>query len=454
MSTNDSLNESVDKCKYNTMSFALTNARSLPPKISSFVTAFEELGLDFFMVTETWISNTKNAVRNLKDLADCENVRMICKNRTKRGGGVCVAFDANKANLSRFPLPSSKWEVVCAAGKVAGFSRKIAVLCVYLPPSYTVAETSGLCDYIADALEKIKRDLQDPYICIGGDFNNRDIGPALHDFPEIAQLPGVASRQGAALDKCFTNFNDEIFKVQSHCALTNESEVPSDHLVLAYNFKLKRRHCFVTTEHRVRTINTDSVENFKKALLGTDWSFLDGKDPTDMVGAFDSLMGVMYNKAFPEKTVKVRNTDLPWVSKRIKRYIRRKKRRYRENGKSREWKDADEFLQAELRKNRQRHITKVEKSIEESGNTRSLYAALNVLKNKSPPQRWTPSALFPDNTEKETAEKCAEFFNAISSEFDQIEKPVPPRDLIEPPRALPNCGSSKSNEKAAIGSPG
>lgn len=126
-SDGSTLNDSIasdlsmtERKKYNFMNFALTNARSLPPKINSHVVAFDELDLDFFMITETWITNSKRTQQNLTDLEHAENLKVICKNRPSRGGGVAIVFDARRANFKRFPLPRSSWEVVCATGKVRG----------------------------------------------------------------------------------------------------------------------------------------------------------------------------------------------------------------------------------------------------------------------------------------------------------------------------------------------
>ena len=188
--------------------------------------------------------------------------------------------------MKKFSLPKSTYEVVCATGKIKSFSRKIAVFAVYIPPKYTPAQVEGLTDYLADAIEKVKREVGDPYICIGGDINNKDITAALTDFPEIKILPNIPTRFGAALDLCFTNFNDEIFELGSHRALTSAVGTPSDHLVVSYNFKVKRRHVFGFIERKVRPIRPEGINTFQSRLLLVDWSLLDGMNATDMVTGF------------------------------------------------------------------------------------------------------------------------------------------------------------------------
>ena len=89
--SDDCSEETENKIQFNYMNFALTNARSLPPKINSFVTAFNELDLDFMMVTETWIRNTKATARNINDLNLAENIQLVTKNCGSRGGSLrCI----------------------------------------------------------------------------------------------------------------------------------------------------------------------------------------------------------------------------------------------------------------------------------------------------------------------------------------------------------------------------
>lgn len=423
---------SVDKKKYNVMNFALSNARSLPPKILSLVEAFDNLELAFFMISETWIANGKKMNKSIKDLTDSENIELICKNRPSRGGGVCIAFNKRLANLKRFPLPTSSFEVVCAVGKVNGFSKKIAIMTIYVPPQYNGDQVQQLCDYISECLEKVRATLGDSYVCVGGDINNKDIGPAFRNFPELVLLPGLPTRFGAALDLCYANFKNEVHEVSTHRPLENLRGVESDHLIVSYNFRMTRRHDFVVTTRQCRKITEEGIQKFRHLLQRTNWGTMDGNTPSRMVEIFDGMVGEAYEQSFPVSTIKSRNTDLPWVTKRIKRIIRRKKRRYKKGKRDHKWKRIDAELQQELISNRQRHLEKVKKRVLEEKNPRAYFAAVNIMKQKCPPAPWSPSSLFPDKNPKQVAESCAEYFNSISSEFAQIGRPLPPDTLLPP----------------------
>ena len=439
---------------FNFLNFGLTNARSLPPKISSLITAMGELDLDFVMITETWIRNTKDTVRAVKDLGDAENIGLICKNRPSRGGGVCIAFDKSRANLKRFPLRTSKFEVVAGAGKVTGFSKKVLVIAVYVPPKLDSSQLADLCDYLADSLEKGRRELGDTYVCVGGDMNRRDLSPALQDFPEIKPLPGVPSRHGAVLDVCFSNLLEDTVEINSHQPLEGVDGTPSDHLLVSYKVKVKRRHFFTTTTRKMRRFTDDRIRLFGGDLSRVDWTPLQGCSSTRMVEIFDAAIAEIYDRHFPEEILKTRSTDLPWVSRRIRRAIRRKKRRYKTKGKDVTWKRMEKEVREDIRQNQIRHVQKAKDKATAAGNSKPFYAALNLLKGKNQPQRWTPDSLFPGLDQGEVAENCAEFFNGISSEFEQIRRPVPPDEQVDPPLVFQIAGRLRSIKKSNALVPG
>ena len=327
---------------------------------------------------------------------------------------------------------------------------------MYIPPKYTLQQVGALCDYISDSIEKVKRDLGDPYICIGGDMNNKEIASAFRDFEDLKELPNVPSRFGASLDVCFTNFGNEIFEVASHPLLQNTGGAMSDHLVLSYRFAMERRHHFQVVTRKVRRFDEASLIKFRSLVCSNDWSDMDGRSPTEMVERLDGILGSYYDLCFPKTTIKLRSTDLPWVSKRIKRAIRRRKRKYRSQGYSAEWRDTQKEVTAKISENKVRHLDKVKKKILEGGSSKGYYDALKLLREDKPRSRWTTGDIFPGQEDEVVAEKCAEFFNAISKEFTQIQQPVPvpTTERLAPPEIYQIAGRLKCIKKSKTQVPG
>ena len=53
---------------------------------------------------------------------------------------------------------------------------------------------------------------KDPFISVGGDFNQFDIQCALSDNPDIEQVLTSPTRGNKTIDLIFTNFNDNIIE--------------------------------------------------------------------------------------------------------------------------------------------------------------------------------------------------------------------------------------------------
>ena len=435
-----------EKEKYNPINFALTNARSLPPKIHSLISAFRELDLDFFMVTETWIRNTRATLENILDMESAENISLICKNRDSRGGGVCIAYDNTKVTLKRVALPKTKLEVVGAVGKISRMSKKVAVFAVYLPPRYKATDVDDFNNYLADAIENVKRIHGDIYVVVGGDINQKNISPAFQPFPEIQQLPGLVSRRGAALDLCYCNFHQDKYRISSHPPFYSENTA-SDHLVLQYRFKMPRQHVFVKIEKLTRPITDRGIFEFKGMLLQTNWHDLLTGTPTDMVRTLDHHIGKMYDCAFPTKKISYKSTDLPYITKRIKRLIRRKKRMHRRLGRCQEFKVFEKVVEGEIKANKERYFEKIKQRALDTKNNAGYHRAMQLLQLNKPESKWSPTALFPGETCFAVAEKCAEFFNRISVDYTQIPKPLPPLQKIGPPEKYQISARMKAMKK-------
>ena len=80
--------EPVKKNNKEQLNFINTNARSLCPKIHSFVDCFSELQLTFATVTETWLADGEGLDQDLEDLALGAGISLICRNRPRGQRGV------------------------------------------------------------------------------------------------------------------------------------------------------------------------------------------------------------------------------------------------------------------------------------------------------------------------------------------------------------------------------
>ena len=106
----------VSKQQNNVFTTILINARSLAPKLDSFVVLMDELEGDIACITESWFTAADN--QNLEDFQNRTNIGLIRREREdRRGGGVCIAYDMKHIQMTRCKVPNSKHEIVAAIGR-------------------------------------------------------------------------------------------------------------------------------------------------------------------------------------------------------------------------------------------------------------------------------------------------------------------------------------------------
>ena len=72
---------------------------------------------------------------------------------------------------------------------------------------------------------------------------------------------------------------------------------------------------------------------------------------------------MLYDKHFPITVVKTRSSDHPWITKRIKRHIRNRRREFARNGRSRAWKRKKERCEELIAAAKKAYFEKVKKEL-------------------------------------------------------------------------------------------
>ena len=99
---------------------------------------------------------------------------------------------------------------------------------VYIPPDSVAAEYHAALSLVNQEILKIKTDLNDPYLIIGGDLNGRDLGEAIGDYEDIEILPSPPTRNGRRLDLISANFQSECLPIKAIPPRQNDDGIESD----------------------------------------------------------------------------------------------------------------------------------------------------------------------------------------------------------------------------------
>ena len=95
-------------------------------------------------------------------------------------GGVGIFFREGALSLTQIKMyDPDNFEVLSAIGMIKGLSRKIVVISCYLPPNYAVGRARAAIDHIGDCITQAKRKYDDPFLMIGGDFNQWKVEDAI-----------------------------------------------------------------------------------------------------------------------------------------------------------------------------------------------------------------------------------------------------------------------------------
>ena len=159
-----------------------------------------------------------------------------------------------------------------------------------------------------------------------------------------------------------------------------------------------------------------------------DWSKIEGATPTESADRLDFILQHLYNKHFPLKMIVNRSCDAPWITKRIKRYIRNRKREYARSGRSERWRRKKEKCEQLILVAKRAFFEKIKSRIREVGSTKSYFQAVKLLQSLDAPTRWIIQSMFPGMTDAEISERAASFFNEISQEYVGLQKPC--TDLV------------------------
>ena len=302
------------------------------------------------MITETWLKDSMdNEIR--ETLHEKYSSGIITRNREAGPngvayGGVSVVWKESFAQMKELSYKNpDNFEVLTAAASLRGLSRKLVTICCYIPPNYLKKRAVSCMDHVVNIIVDVKRKYQDPYILVGGDFNQWKVDGALADFVDLKEVEVGNTRGGRSIDRIFTNMSRSITDCGTLAPLETEGDeaVASDHRIAYCGIKLHRREKFTWEKYSYRHYTKENAGKFKEWAIMHDW-----KEVLNAVGSdkkaelYQKSVEGALERCFPLKTTRRKNTDLPWMNKRTLEAIKDRKELFvREGGKRTDaWKEA------------------------------------------------------------------------------------------------------------------
>ena len=117
-----------------------------------------------------------------------------------------------------------------AAGSLKGHKQKVVVIACYVPPNYKKQRGQEALECLGDVVVEMRRKFSDPYLAIGGDFNQWTVEDLLDDFADVSEVEVGATRGGRSIDRLFFNVRRSVTEAGTLDPLETEDEKRrSDH---------------------------------------------------------------------------------------------------------------------------------------------------------------------------------------------------------------------------------
>ena len=388
------------------------------------------------IVTETWFADGSRLELETENLLLGHGLRLQTLNRPPlvsgvSYGGVAIITKENctRSTIMKFRNPE-KFEVLPTCLTIQDLRQKLFVIAAYIPPNYPVPRGKMCLTHISDLVLQIKNTNPDPLIILAGDFNQWDIGAALLEFSDMEEVSTPPTRGDRHIDKIFTNWGNLI--EESGCIPPLEAVSPeghrthSDHNIQYVVSRLPKKEPARWNTVTFRHYTPRGEADFLSELSHTDWSnLLAMNGPNAKTDLFHSLIEDLTSRHFPLKTVKQKDNDLPWFDNKARKLTKRKAAIYKSEGASSRWERERDRLESYLEKRRLKYLERQRERFTGPTASANFHRNVRAFGTADRPKNFDVRDLFPGLTDVEVADKVAEYFNAISSEF----KPLQPHEI-------------------------
>lgn len=387
-----------------------------------------ELDADIAVVTETWFQD--RAVENTTvDVAGEHGLELFTLNRQvvsangRQYGGVAISTRSCRSTFKKVNIGNpDNFEVLCIEGKIRGISEKIVTIAVYIPPNYPRYRAEACLDYIADVISEAKRRFVSPLIIVAGDWNQWPVDHVLQEHGDLTEVTHGPTRGERKIDKFLVNFNRSITESDTLPPLEDGEGRASDHLVAYFKASIQKVRRPVV-KFRYRHYSDEGAEKFQRWVEAHDFSaVLAQNDPNAQLEVFLGKLEGAMDVCFPYRTTQRREGDPPWINRYIRTMIKKRRKIYHREGRSPVWKELMKKVRKLVRKRAKNYWKHQKKTLLQPDAMRAFFKNAKAYSSRERPPVFNVSSLFDGAlSDRQVAEKLADHFGGISSEFEGLD---------------------------------
>ena len=261
---------------------------------------------------------------------------------------------------------------------------------------------------------------------MAGDFNQWHVTEKLAEFCDIQEVPSPPTRGNRKIDKIFVNWIDDIH--DSGCLpplraeLLGDRVALSDHSVQYACARVEKKEPVKWEKFTYRPFSDKGAAKFKSGLEAMSWQNIkDSTDPNRKAELLQAMLDDLTNECLPEKTIRRKDDDLPWINETAKAMIGKKRAIFKAEGQSARWEAQRLKVERYLETRRSAFLkTQKEKFIGPQASA-NFFKNVRAFKSCEKPKAFDVRDLRPGVDDQSVADEVAAFFNKISCEFSPLE---------------------------------
>ena len=390
--------------------------------------------VDVVFVSETW----EREELPLKEVIKLDNFEIVSDVHQRNGKGGRSAVMVNKdkftvKNLTNTDIQipwgvEAVWALLTPLNLPPNSSvKKIACCAVYSKPKSK--KKTLLLDHISDSYNLLRKKYGEGlHFIISGDTNDLGLTPILNLDTNFRQIVQKWTRLDppAILDPVImtlSNLYQEPLCLDPLDSDKDKSGVKADHLiVLAKPVSnlipiCSRRKKLV----KLRSYTKSAFEKMRSWLTDFAWDEVYKTESAHQkADIFQTLLLAKTNEFFPEKTHQFTTDDQPWMTTKIKKLDRKRKRVYHKQRKSEKFTELNDLFKVEVKKAKSKFYEKKIAFLKQS-DPRKWYISLKKISNDHKEQVLPSVQDINELGDQEQAEIIAEKFAAIQNEFDPLK---------------------------------
>ena len=411
------------------------NPRSVYNKLEEFHTLVEEEEIDVVFMSESW----ERDYLHLDQIIKLEDHTVISNVSQRLGKGGRPAIIANNRKfyvqnvtntLIQIPWGVEAVWCVLTPHNVTHNSKIQRIACCSLYSKPSSKKKTLLLDHISDAYNilstKYGRGL---HFIMAGDTNDLKLDSILNLSPNLVQIVRNWTRLDppAILDPVImtlSNLYQEPMCLEPLDADPGTNGSKSDHrIVISKPINIIDNKCSrQIREVRIRPFPQSGIVKLKDWIIDQTWEKVyNAQSAHDKAQIFQNILVDKLNKFFPEKTRKIASDDQPWLSFKLKQLDRKRKRIYRKERRSENWRKLDKTFKKEMKSAKADFYKKsvADLKLKKPG---QWYSCLKRITSYDQQRNDQPLVdeinHFPD---QQQAEIIAEKFASIQNEYQALE---------------------------------